>query len=70
MTTVLSLIFSSDGFVFNKQDSEQIESIYTQEEELCPYHLLHQHEEWLRKHSKNVVCVMGINDNSVRNTLV
>lgn len=36
-----------------REDSEQIESMYTQEEELCPSHLLHQHEEWLRKH-KNV----------------
>lgn len=39
-------------------DCEQLECMNTQEREVCPPHLLHQHEEWLRKHSK----YMYIND--------
>lgn len=50
-----------------REENEQIGSIYTQEEELCPSYLWHQHEEWLRKHSKNAVymCVVHIYGNSV-----
>lgn len=51
-----------------REESEQTGSIYTQEEELCPSYLWHQHEEWLRKHSKNALCVVHIYGNSVRNT--
>lgn len=36
---------------YTHKNSEQLECMYSQEREVCPSHLLHLHEEWLRKHS-------------------
>lgn len=33
-----------------QKDNEQLEYMYTQQMEVCPPHLLQDHEEWLRKH--------------------
>lgn len=38
------------------QNREQFESMYAEEKELCPFHLLHQHKEWLQQHGENFVC--------------
>lgn len=35
---------------YTHKNSEQLECMYSQEREVCPSHLLHLHEEWLRKH--------------------